>query len=426
MLSERKANFLQRNSFFSYQLRAAELPRIRDHYEKQGMLIVINGESPFGQSCLGSKQRKLEALQKNLRIPQLKYAVYVIQNWELDVSVPQTNKNSFLLTDVLLPNELESLKKALAGFLTTDNKFKKMSRPELLEMNIICRNELDQSWLEQQICSYHALLKRMQQDVCLEIHECVEEMQLLQSAMSDAKPVGYIYTHNHRHVGGHFEVFIIMPDRIIKPLDWPGMRSQVINEEVLSFYYPCLSLPILRKLSSSPTPCPQAERLECGTLGMMYLKELLKDDAKQLHEFTLQIRFSSAEQQYFFFLPSPQVLRYSQSTRFNKVIAAMLEDEVSVEVTHGAERYEVYTVRTLLEVSLRDAQVKNVPDQVRHLEGVLTDLPRFRDKWLAAYYEMGTKRAMMTKEEKNHYLCYTTKRMEAIKNELVEKKIFRL
>lgn len=422
MISQRKSTFLDKNYFFSYKLTACDLVQIRDHYEKQGMIIIINGETPYGQFRLDRKKRRLEAVLKRLRSKSLKYAAYVVQNWRVSSLLSHIARaHDFSIEKTFLPSELEVLQKAFVKFLTSDNKFRHLKREELVELNEICKQTINEEWLNTSISTFIHFLNATLIDICLTKSECVEEMKLLQITNEEKEAIGYIHTNNHRSVGGHFEVFIITRDSIIKPLDWPSLKSRAISNQALNFYYPYLGLPLFKKISPScTTPCAQTQTLECGTLGMMYLKELLKDNARQLREFTLQIPYLSSDRDMlFFFFPSPHVLRYSQSNRFNKIIEAMLLDGDSVEVTYDQDKYEVYTIKKLLQDSLGEAKVKQKSSLVSYLEGWLADLPGFREKWLTVYHEMMVKRDKMTKEGTNHYLSYTTQRMEQIKDELV-------
>lgn len=128
---------------------------------------------------------------------------------------------------------------------------------------------------------------------------------------------------------------------------------------------------------------PQASRDQCGTMVLAYVKELLKDDAKQLKDYTLTAtRSGDLDQDGYeegatrFFLPSPHVLRYSQSGLYIDILRAMVESKrPAVTVRHGTDSYEVKTLQSLADdgMSLESGEGKPMSAD---------DLNQFRQRWI--------------------------------------------
>lgn len=155
----------------------------------------------------------------------------------------------------------------------------------------------------------------------------------------------------------------------------------------------------------------QSDICSCGSLAVSLLKELLKKDAHQLLNDCLIISNAarkppSADLTIDQFLPSPQSLRYSQSTLFIKVargVVAGMEPEVDLH-----HRGQTYRVRTLMGLQLLGAQLTMV-------DGRKADLDEFRARWLQQLdaLAMPARRVMQSGPEgggRNLYLNYVVHR----------------
>ncbi len=163
---------------------------------------------------------------------------------------------------------------------------------------------------------------------------------------------------------------------------------------------------------------PQADGLACATLGLSYLKEYLKDDAHQLNHRTMMVVHRPAGSDpaappVRFHLPSPQVLRYSQSAFYAKLMVAMVacRDE-HAEVLHKGRSFKVLTLRGVLRAG---GEVRRPQDAQAMTEGALD---AFAGPWVEAFHQSMRKRDTMTigstkagHPEANLYLTYATHRL---------------
>lgn len=93
---------------------------------------------------------------------------------------------------------------------------------------------------------------------------------------------------------------------------------------------------------------PQAGHLECASLGLSYFNAYLKNGRHGIERQTLLIAGRYDGRDFKFHLPSPQVLRYSQSSVYLKLIRAMVQGRGELEsVRHRGAEYRVPTVMAL-------------------------------------------------------------------------------
>lgn len=161
---------------------------------------------------------------------------------------------------------------------------------------------------------------------------------------------------------------------------------------------------------------PQADGDGCATLGWLYLKELLKNNLDQLNNFSLIIPvYTNAHQDkpLYLFVPSPQVLRYSQSELYNKVICALFDVTTnSVDVRHRGKHIEVKTLKNIIEESLRLSNLKEDNNSIQKLESALTQLANLSIRWLDEYQKAAGKRQEMEFHDTNYYLSYNSQKLE--------------
>lgn len=155
-------------------------------------------------------------------------------------------------------------------------------------------------------------------------------------------------------------------------LNFPFVEGNFFTPDLLKLY----SAMDLQQL------IPQADRTSCGTLTMMYAKELLKDDARGLKEFTLSFTYynEKGEKEYFF-LPSPQVLRYSQISLYNEALQAIVSHENDGQdglVRKGAKKYMFHTIEKILIQSFKIALEKEDADVLEENQKFGISCPAFR------------------------------------------------
>jgi hypothetical protein len=149
---------------------------------------------------------------------------------------------------------------------------------------------------------------------------------------------------------------------------------------------------------------PQAGSIGCGTLGLSYLKQYLKDDAKQLNEGSLLVDVQLDGEAVNFHLPSAQVLKYSQSDLYAKLMRAIVAgEEPTAKVHHNGDEHEVRTLQGLIEAGATIGR----PDGGAMAGG----LDAFRAAWLAQCDASDQQRAQMRAGARNHYLAYSSARL---------------
>lgn len=150
---------------------------------------------------------------------------------------------------------------------------------------------------------------------------------------------------------------------------------------------------------------PQGGGIECGTMGLSYLKQYLKDNAKQLNGNTLLLDREINGMQMQFHLPSPQVLKYSQSDLYAKLVRAIVAgDKNVVTVEHKGEEIDVITLQGWLNAGA----VASRPDGMEMPGGI----ENFRKSWLELCDISDAKRLQMQVDGRNLYTAYTSQRLE--------------
>lgn len=149
--------------------------------------------------------------------------------------------------------------------------------------------------------------------------------------------IGYVFTNGHTKYADHVEGLILSKTSVIRPVDWHvkktlyGIKFLLDPEKFVdSILRDFVSA--TRLTNSVSIPYAQASEIECAALTVSYLKELLRVGL----EGALTIPYYKFSERSNFFFPPPEVLRYSQSRAFNKVIKAMLDDsEQNITFTYG-------------------------------------------------------------------------------------------
>lgn len=217
------------------------------------------------------------------------------------------------------------------------------------------------------------------------------EVKAIQESLASGTFVGYVFTNGENKAALHFEVIIITDKSIIKPLNWQTGFTQDIDNHINEMHIMySVAFPGMNEIRA------QANDYGCGPLGLLYIKELLKNNADQLKQYSMT--FSSGGNNYFF--PPPQPLRYSQSRFYNNCLFAMLEDgdaHGQVVVVGNKKAVQLTTLKTLLNLN---------PDQNKEL---LVNFEEFKTRWKNVYsIAMEKRKSMQKASEQNKYLDYRT------------------
>lgn len=257
-----------------------------------------------------------------------------------------------------------------------------------------------------------------------EANLAIEELLQIQKKLNKDEYIGYIYTNGYTTGKHHVEIFIVGSEQIIKPVRWKVRPKLVPYPHTTELHlkdfglmeYSTDLISFLDKVS-----IPQAGGAECGSLSMVYLKNLLKDNARQLKEFTLSFPYYNKSQELnYFFLPSPHVLRYSQSKLYNKLLSSMLEHDQGCMIQHpGIGDFSLPSLKTMLDQTIIKAQAKDQDTIVSQAQSVLKELPMFKERWLQQYQMITKKHNKMDTKQYNQYLSYTTQRMHRITSVLL-------
>jgi hypothetical protein len=396
---------INKTSFFqgdktSYQLKASDLESIAEYYAQKDITILVNGAN--GDFSKDTAIRAMQAEINSLKDPNTKYGVYFKRRWP--------GNQDFMLAPlyVFFNEEKLSWNSPPEAFQQAAQKFWFFG---------VFQQDIDKN-IEKLVALLEERIKAG--DVWMNKTQAIEEMKQIQASLASGETVGYFFTNGHTLGEGHFEVFIITHDAIIKPIQWSHTdgRKEILPQDLPTMYYTPSTLPVIFLPQSEKTfTLPQSQFLECGTLGILYLKELLKDDAKQLKELTLRFpHFNVVNGQWeYFFFPSPQVLRYSQSGFYNQVMCALLSDSDDLaECSIDGKRVKYHSVKRILQHSIE--HFKGAPEETEQMQRLLDGLPAFRERWLDAFAKANQTREAMTKDGLNHYLAYRTRNMEAISN----------
>lgn len=281
-----------------------------------------------------------------------------------------------------------------------------------IDLELICQHYLKQG--VQIYVENNVLSQSQKNSLNTPQQNAFDEMLHIREGLNDGEYAGYIYTNQAGSGRGHFEAFIIGKDKIIKPVKWDVDFSRTFHlGSYLADGKASTDLFDFCGVSS----IPQAGGEECGSLSVSYLKNYLQNNARQLEEYTLCIPYypsnpTTFEINYFFF-PSPDVLRYSQSELYNKYIEAMLLPHTG-NFTHKNKLHSIITLVTHLRNMIDKATALGNLKIKEEAALLLSILPDFTKRWLDRYQSINTKRQQMQTSEHNAYLAYTSERMNRI------------
>ena len=423
MPSENKQAFLKQTANSKTML-ASRVESIANHYRDKKIIIYKNGSTPFGKQIIAKKIAKYEEIHEKrtrnyCQNNELKYANYALRGFDDEIFTlhPESiGQENYLLIKKLLKNYLLPAEEDAA------ERFKCLTKEECIQLNtLLANNPTIKELFDKQISEFlneeFEELQAKVKEYCLKNSKAWQEINAIRAQLKDNEAVGYVYTNGSNLGSNHFEVLIITKQAVIKPLSWFTVENTFKQSGKNQFAFLPLNNPAILK-TKGPIPSPQADMFACGTLGFLYLKQLLKEDNAQLKQYSLVFPYYNEKDAIqSFFYPSPQVLKYSQSSKYCEVVKAMLVDsEEAQNLTFRGEVYAVTTLKGLLKQTLNKAQeLKHEPMQ-KYAIYILNKLPEFRKKWLEAYAKAMEERASMDEKlpekDVNHYLSYCTRRMQ--------------
>ena len=440
-LSTNKKIFLEQKDHRSTNLAAKNLPTLVDHYEnKHNIQIIINGETSLGQSLIQKNQADIQQQIDKLKNPDIQYASFFIEHWMRDGYCNDSDYWPIGSIDSAYSQFYNKTKKQIAAFLDADRDIKKNLTPkQMLELNQICANlpytKPDyenpsilismKSMLDNDIKETIKHKEKLLITICLTKEQAKQEILNIQKHLEDDEPVGYIFTNKDNEHASHFEFLIITQDNIIKPVMWNTWASLSFTNEdfpnmILSTVKPFIAY---NGSHQGGTPIPQGGPIECGTLGLLYLKELLKNSEKQLNQFALQVPYyNDIDALSYLFFPSPNVLRYSQSSLYNTILkTALTPIDEDIKISHKGENYTIRTLQGLLNETI--AMAGTFSKARSQSIALLNQLPEYRKSWLEEFENVTKKRNLMQVDELNLYLTYKTQHLQKLADKNSKKPI---
>lgn len=415
---------MQSTEYLSRFLSAFEIDLLAQFYKKKkGIRIFKNGETEYGKQMSTKLQLEMQrAYEEEVSLfrNELRYLFY-LQKIVWIAQMKHTKLKSFLMKNgfsdavTLMPNLSADNIKSINDFISLDAELKENIESEIQEY-IVSKNRF-----------YSRNSQTGEIRCTLTDEDAWEEVKLIQGRLQDNEIVGYVYTNQTAIEARHFEVILISRHMIIKPITWGNQYASFTLRADRRSSSVCWDEGNFVKTSFSlgPYPCPQKDRAACGTLGMLYLKELLKEQASQLHEYTLNLPFYDQDGNLnYFFFPSPHVLRYSQSEDYNLLIYHLIKNELETYkiIKNTCVVGEYYSIQQMLQNTKEQALAKDDKSVIQEVDSLLERLEDFRDKWCAAYAIQREKRSLMNMStgQTNRYLTYATYRLAESAQKMVE------
>jgi len=413
VLSQQKKSFLENKQFTPIIMEIADARVIAKHYlDKSGIKIIVSGDTQFARTYMAEKRIN------NLGDDSKKYAQFMLDNYGNYANNPFVVYSKY---ESFLNPYVKNIKIALKKFLVADKYYGEIIQQELTDEQFFQLNQCCMTFdskikllLDNKIEEYINALKSEKNSICLKKSDVIKEVVQIQRFLKEEDVIGYLFTNR---AGEHYEPLIITHDKIVKPLSWystdekyqivpadfPGIEFySTFPEEILTDYY----------------PQPQADRISCRVLSFLYLKQLLKNNAEQFKESCLCFSYyDETETLRHVFLPSAQVMGYSQVSHYNQTILALLNDSSEkcvIKANKGDKCIEIRPIKLMLEHSINIAE-KNSDHAIKNNNyTILNQLDSFRKKWLSDYKISLSKLQQMTIDGEKKYLIYCQYRMNRI------------
>jgi hypothetical protein len=403
MLSLKKQEFLNASEQSNFALSSDNIRAVVKHYQNKKIEIQLMDES-FSNNI---DSRTCEEIIKLLKDEKFKYAIYV---------------RDFLIKSVLFSESLVGIHISFMGSLHSnfsdavplitsiiDNTSKFLVSDSMLLPNTRLRlTELNTSFIGL-FKKFSSLKEMFDQKINLYIR-CLEDslseqkniFQKIQTIRNRGNSVVGCILKGSEHL--HSESFLLTRSGIIKPLCYT--QDLITQDSVDELFTTNLKVFIKSGLSTYKLPFPQADTISCSSLGLAYLKKLLKENAKALDSSLIISFYLDRDRKVNFFLPHPCVLCYSQSSRYINFLKGILSK--GSEFTYQGNQF--FTLTYLLTQSIAFARAKNDNITADENNKRLKQLPDFCNQWLDCLEKIECKRQTMHVGNRNHYLNYTRTR----------------
>lgn len=412
-LSKNKQSYIDNTDYDTYQLTAEDAKAIASHLNKKhNIKIIFNGESDAAKQVVNKNIKPIQSIINLYQGNSLSAARYLQEFFLKKGSEPWNLSDPFAIWCRSYSISYEVYKEvetAVSKFINDGDYSirRNLSPSELEELNSIAKSLSCAPIINQKIEQYIQKLENDILDCCITRSQAITEARAIQASLAADEVVGYFYTNYHKMKKDHFEGLIITKNSIIKPISWGVSYNKTLYDD---------------KFFDIPHPeavRAQATERECGTLTLLYLKELLKENHRQLNDLCLQFSYYLPKRMELDitlshgFIPSPQVLRYSQSGTFNDCIKGMIAEPGEFKV--GTKNINATSIEKLLTDSMKIA--KELKDDATYQQNkkILDQLPEFRKAWLAEYENAAAKRKQMNDTAGfNRYLVYRARKFEKI------------
>jgi len=244
------------------------------------------------------------------------------------------------------------------------------------------------------------------------------------------QPLAYLYASNRRGpvnaIGvdrglGHVDTYIATPNgRVLNLVGYDSPSDMWVAHHLASSGTSLATLDLsqfMQQAGGAAAPKRvnlQAGMTECGSLGLSVMKEYLKDGAHQLDAHCLVLRTGGQSDRWSdLMIPSPQALRYSQSSLAIKVARAVVEgEEPTNTVEHGGKTFQVATLVGKVREGVRCEKALDAPGAGPGMDEAA--LVAFRQQWCRALDEVLPQREAMTAmqdgQQRNLYLSQVVDR----------------
>jgi len=193
----------------------------------------------------------------------------------------------------------------------------------------------------------------------------------------------------------HVEIIVKAKDNFIMPYTIaetvPNLfkldRKNTLKEFKEKAFYPDIT-----KFMKSPDKkiCAQADEVSCGAYAYHYTKDLLFHNAKGLYSDSLCLKIKHTNQEgkietWNFFVPSPKMLKVSQSSKYNQFIKGLLaktEQELVANPFAANLKFSLYDLVREQEISPQDNSIEYVDlktGENKKLDEVTLD--HFKREW---------------------------------------------
>lgn len=222
---------------------------------------------------------------------------------------------------------------------------------------------------------------------------------VLARAQQEKRAIGYIYTTRNPMEAkgvaqgfGHSDSYIMAPNgRVLNIVPYPTAACDEVRQRLTDAQIPFALADFSNIIPPRRPVNMQADASACGSLAVTQLKEYLRNDAHQLKEHSLVISgLQEMGEGGDFLLPSPQALRFSQSTLPLTIADAMVRESGDrAEFTHDGRTYSVPTLSGMVRGGARCETAFGTS---------VEDLDAFRRRWCAAMDQAEDKRDALNLE----------------------------